>query len=184
MEKFLTFIDLVNARESVRSYDPRPVPRELINRCIEAARLAPSACNAQPWKFIVVDDLALRDSLAEAARNKVLSVNLFAAQAPVHVVVVREKANLTSGMGQLMKDHEYPLIDIGIAVSHFCLQAVEMGLGTCIMGWFDEKKVKRMLGIPGNKRAELLITVGYPASSGSRIKRRKTLDLMSSYNRY
>jgi len=102
----------------------------------------------------------------------------------VHIVVVREKANLTSNLGQFIKNKEYPLIDIGIAVEHLCLQAVEEGLGTCIIGWFNEKKVKKLLGIPLNKRAELLITLGYPARDEIREKRRKTLGDIVSFNKY
>jgi nitroreductase len=111
-------------------------------------------------------------------------MNHFTKQAPVHVVVVREKANLTSNIGQVLKNKEYPLIDIGITVEHFCLQAVEEGLGTCILGWFSEKKVKKLLGIPLNKRAELIITVGYPATELIREKRRKPMVEIAVYNRY
>jgi nitroreductase len=92
-------------------------------------------------------------------------MNHFTRQAPVLIVVVRESANLTSKLGQVMKDKPYPLIDNGIAVAHFCIQAVAEGLGTCIIGWFEEKKVKKLLGIPSDKRAELLITVGYAADN-------------------
>jgi nitroreductase len=83
-----------------------------------------------------------------------------------------------------MKDKEYPLMDIGIAVEHLCLQAVEEGLGTCIIGWFNEKKVKKLLGIPSAKRAELIITLGYPATEQIREKKRKSLDEITSYNIY
>ena len=111
-------------------------------------------------------------------------MNHFTKQAPILVVVVREKANLESGAGQIIKDKAYPLIDIGIAVEHFCLQAVEEGLGTCIMGWFKERKVKELLHIPKNRRAELIITLGYPAYDKTREKKRKALGDISSFNRY
>jgi nitroreductase len=184
MRNFSTFLELVRHRESVRAYRTLPVGRELIERCLEAARLAPSACNAQPWKFIVVDQPDLKNALADATQTRMISMNHFTKQAPVHVVVVREKANLTSGIGQVLKNKEYPLTDLGLAVAHFCLQATEEGLGTCILGWFDEKKVKKLLSIPGSKRAELIITVGYPEQEVPREKRRKTMAEIRSFNRY
>jgi nitroreductase len=91
----------------------------------------------------------------------------------VIVAVVREEPNLTSKLGTMLKDKPYTMMDVGIAVGHFCLQATEEGLGTCIMGWFDEGKVKQLLGIPPKKRVELLIAVGYPAKEHFRDKSRK-----------
>lgn len=184
VKNFVSFLDMIRTRESVRSYKPDAVPEESVHRCLEAARLAPSASNAQPWKFIVVDDPDLKNRIADAAHDRILSMNHFTKKAPVLVVVVREKANLESGAGQILKDKTYPLIDIGISVEHFCLQAVEEGLGTCILGWFKEKKVKSLLHVPKNLRAELIITLGYPASDKPREKKRKTLDQISSHNRY
>jgi nitroreductase len=184
MRNFTDFLEMVAHRQSVRAYSSKPVDREIINRCLEASRLAPSACNAQPWKFVVVDDPDLKNALADATQDRLLSLNHFTKQAPVHVVVVREKANLTSKFGQVVKDKNFPLIDIGIAVEHFCLKAVEEGLGTCILGWFNEKNVKKLLGIPLSKRAELIITVGYPANEVIREKRRKPFGEICSYNRY
>jgi len=184
MHSFHSFLDLVKARQSTRAYDNRPVENEKINRCLEAARLSPSACNAQPWKFIVVNDPDIKNELAEATQDRLLPLNHFTRQAPLHIAVVREKANMTSKLGQVVKDIEYPLMDIGIAVIHFCLQAVEEGLGTCIIGWFSQKKVKKLLSIPWNKRVELIITVGYPATDEIRPKKRKPAEEVVSYNRY
>ncbi len=184
MKNFSSFIDMVKHRQSVRSYNTKTVDKNSIERCLEAARLAPSACNAQPWKFIVVDDPDLKNALADATQDRLIPMNHFTKQAPVHIVVVREKANLTSNIGQVMKNKEYPLMDIGIAVEHLCLQAVEEGLGTCIIGWFNEKKVKKLLGIPTAKRAELIVIIGYPATDQIREKKRKSLDEITSYNQY
>ncbi len=111
-----------------------------------------------------------------------MGMNGFAREVPVIVAVVLEKMNLTARIGSVIKDKEYSLLDVGIAVEHFCLQAAELGLGTCIMGWFDEKKVKKLLGIKG-KRVPLLISLGYPAGE-SRKKARKSLEEMSSWNQY
>ena len=173
--------ELINKRQSVRKYKNETVPVETIAACIEAARLAPSACNAQPWKFIVVDDEALKQQVGEAAAS--MGMNKFCLTAPCIVVVVLEKANLSSSIGSVLKDKEYTLIDIGIAAEHFCLQAVELGLGTCMVGWFNEKKVRQLLGIPKSKRVPLLITIGYP-DDAPREKVRKTAEQISSKNQY
>lgn len=172
--------ELIRKRQSDRKYEPRPVGRELVVECLEAARLAPSACNSQPWKFVVVDDAALLSQMGAAAAG--MGMNGFAREVPVIVAVVLEKMNLTARIGSVIKDKEYSLLDVGIAVEHFCLRAAELGLGTCIMGWFDEKKVKRLLGVKG-KRVPLLVSLGYPAGE-TRRKSRKPLEEMSSWNRY
>ena len=171
--------ELIQKRQSDRKYESRPVSREMVMKCLEAARLAPSACNSQPWKFVVVDDVALLPQMGAAAAG--MGMNGFAREVPVIVAVVLEKMNLTARIGSVIKDKEYSLLDVGIAVEHFCLQAAELGLGTCIMGWFDEKKVKKLLGIKG-KRVPLLIS-GYPAGE-TRKKARKSLEEMSSWNQY
>ena len=177
---FMELLDLIQKRQSDRQYEARPVDRELVVKCLEAARLAPSACNSQPWKFVVVDEPQLVLQVGEAAAG--MGMNKFAKEVPVIVAVVLEKMNLTARIGSVIKDKEYSLLDMGIAVENFCLQAAELGLGTCIMGWFDEKKVKKLLGIK-NKRVPLLITLGYPAGE-TRRKIRKSLDDMSSWNKY
>jgi len=179
MEKM--FKELINKRQSVRKYKTDAVPAQAIADCIEAARLAPSACNAQPWKFIVVDDGAHTKQVGEAAASSMM--NKFCPHAPCIVAVVLEKPNLTSAIGSVLKDKEYTLIDIGIAAEHFCLQAAELGLGTCMIGWFDEKKVRQLLGIPKNKRIPLLITIGYP-DDVQREKVRKNTEQIFSRNRY
>ncbi|MBN1414400.1 MAG: nitroreductase family protein [Bacteroidales bacterium] len=184
MKNYSSFLDMVKARQSTRAYDNRNIDANKIERCLEAARLSPSACNAQPWKFIVVNDPVIKNALADATHDRILPLNHFTKQAPVHVVIVREKANLTSAIGQVVKDKEYPEMDIGIAAIHFCLQAVEEGLGTCILGWFNEKRVRKLLFIPRNKRVELIITVGYPASEEIRPKKRKMQEDVVTYNKY
>lgn len=176
----MDLLELINKRQSDRKYSSTPVDRQLIIKCLEAARLAPSACNSQPWRFVVVDSPELLPSMASAALGA--GMNKFAHQCPVIVAVVLEKMNLTARIGSVIKDKEYSLLDVGIAVENFCLQAAELGLGTCILGWFDEKKVRKLLGI-GNKRVPLLITLGY-AEGETRNKIRKSLDDMSCWNTY
>jgi nitroreductase len=160
------------------------VEAEKLMRCMEAARLAPSACNSQSWKFIVIDDARLKNTVAENMSNKMVPINHFTRQAPILVAIVRESSNFTSSLGQVVKDKEFPLMDIGIAAVQFCLQATAEGLGTCMMGWFNERKIKQLLKIPRTKRLELIITVGYPSTGEIRIKKRKVLAEVLSFNSY
>jgi nitroreductase len=178
----MTFLDLAHKRQSDRGYNDRPVSREQIERCLEAARLAPSACNSQPWFFVVVDDPALRLQVAERLQDMVM--NRFAAGAPVLVAVVAEPQGLVPRLAGLVKEKPYYLMDIGMAVENLCLQAADEGLGSCILGWFDEPGVKRLLGIPKGKRVPLVITLGYPQDPTTRAKVRKEPADIWSYNGY
>ena len=110
-------------------------------------------------------------------------MNKFTVQAPVLVAVVQENMNLEAKAGSLIKSKDYSMMDLGMAVENFCLQAVDLGLGTCIMGWFDEKKIKEILEIPRSKRVQLLISVGYP-DAPVRDKVRKPMEEISSWNKY
>lgn len=176
------FLELVASRQSDRAYDKsRTVEPEKLERILEAARLSPSACNAQPWKFIVVTDPELSVTVGKATAG--LGMNKFAKDAPVHILIVEESANITSLLGSKIKDKHFPLIDIGIAAAHITLAAEAEGLGSCILGWFDEKELKRLLGIPVSKRLLLDITIGYP-EKGKRLKSRKAKEKVISYNKY
>ncbi len=177
----MNFQELVLNRQSTRKYLPDNVDKNLIDKCLEAARLAPSACNSQPWHFVVVDDREKIRIMGEAAAG--LGMNGFAAGVPVIVAVVLEKMNFTAKVGSMLKNKDYCMLDLGIAVEHFCLQAAEEGLGTCILGWFDEKKVARLLGVPKGKRIPLLITLGHP-DCDIRKKVRKPIEEISSWNSY
>jgi len=176
-------LELILRRQSDRKYDKNPVEPEKLDRILEAGRMAPSACNAQPWKFVVATDKDILSQLADAASAKLLGMNTFVSQAPVMIVIVREKPNLSSRVGGTIKSKDYSLIDIGIAAENICLQAIAEGLGTCIIGWFDEDRVKSILGIPSSKRVELIITLGY-ATGEYRQKKRKPKEETVSYNKY
>ena len=143
--------------------------------------MAPSACNSQPWKFVVVDDRVKLIQISDAAIG--LGMNKFTVQVPVLVAVVQENMNLEAKAGAVVKNKDYSMMDLGMAVENFCLQAAELGLGTCIMGWFDEKKVKEVLGVPRGRRVQLLIALGHP-DAPTRSKVRKPLEEMSSWNEY
>ena len=110
-------------------------------------------------------------------------MNKFAKDAPVHILIVEESMNITSFLGAKIKDKYFPLIDIGIAAAHITLAAESEGLGSCILGWFDEKEIKKLVGIPANKRLLLDITIGYPVKE-KRNKSRKSKEKIVSYNHY
>lgn len=176
-------LSLMRSRQSERRYLDKPVEKEKIGRILEAGRISPSACNGQPWKFIVVDDPDLRDQVAAAASAKVLKMNLFADQAQLMIVIVRERSNLSSRTGDLIKSKDYSHIDIGIATASMVYQATAEGLGTCILGWFDDDRVKKILGIPRSRKVELILTLGYTTNQ-VRSKLRKPLEEVVSYNKY
>lgn len=181
VEVAMAFLELVRKRRSVRSYRSDPVPREVIDRCLEAARLAPSACNSQPWSFLVIDAPPIRREFVEAAYTGLHSINSFAREAPVHIAVIREKAKTAARWGGFVKGVDFTLIDIGMACEHLLLQAAEEEVGSCIMGWFDQRSVKKVLGLPGRARVDLLICLGYPKENGPAPKQRKTLEEIRRY---
>jgi nitroreductase len=180
----MNFSELILQRQSVRSYSDKTVEKEKLDICIEASRIAPSACNAQPWKFIIIDEPALKEKIAKETFSTLFSFNKFALNAPAIVVIVMEKPNTNSQIGGRIKNKDFYLIDIGIAAEHFCLQAAELGLGTCMLGWFNERKIQKLLNIPDKRQIGLLITVGYPKSIEIRQKKRKEINEISNYNKY
>jgi len=179
-----TFLELVKSRQSDRAYDiDRPVEAAKLDYIMEAVRLAPSACNAQPWKFIVVNEPEVVKETASCIADKALGMNHFAFQAPVFIVVLEEAANFTSKLGGTVKQKHFPHMDLGIAAAHITLAAAEQGLGTCIVGWFNEKKIRTVLDIPSSKRPVLVITLGY-STQALREKKRKLTEDVVSYNKY
>jgi nitroreductase len=176
-------LELIISRQSDRKYSDKPVEKEKLDRIIEAARMSPSANNEQPWKFIIVTEPDLLSKVAKAASAKIFGMNMFVGQAPVMIVLVREKPDLSSKVGAIIKNKDYSLIDIGIASENICLQAKAEGLGSCMIGWFDEKMLRKLLGIPRSKRVELIITLGYSLSDW-REKKRKPAEATVSYNKY
>lgn len=177
----MTYKELLLKRQSDRKYEERAVENDKLEACLEAARLSPSACNSQPWTFVVVNEPEILQQMRKATAD--MALNRFIHQVPVIVAVVLEKANFTSSIGSVIKDKEYTLLDLGIAANNFCMQATELGLGTCMIGWFDEKKVKQILNVPTAKRVPLLIAVGYSAAA-TRKKIRKPIDKIRRYNSY
>lgn len=182
-EKMKSFLELSNNRQSDRAYSDKAVEPAKIDRILEAARFAPSACNAQPWKIIVVNNPDKRMQIADATANKILAMNHFTKQAPVQFVIIEENANFTSNIGGWATNKHYPHLDLGILASHITLAASDEGLGSCIIGWCNETKVRKVLDIPKNKRIMLVILIGY-STQPHREKKRKLKEEIISYDRY
>jgi len=171
----MSVLETIQKRKSIREYRPEPIPDEVLNRVFEAARLAPSGKNLQPWKFIVVRDKELKKRLIKAAVGQ-----SFIARAPLIVVACGFPDHCYSRMGRYMKS--WP-VDVAIALEHLILQATEEGLGTCWIGAFDEKEVKSILDIPENVKVLALTPLGYPREEPS-FRGRKRLDEILSFDRY
>lgn len=179
-----SFYSLALQRQSDRAFDTtRPVEKDKIERILETARMAPSATNSQPWHFIVVDEPELKNKVADATSARALGMNHFTKQAPVHILIVEEVPNILSGIGGWVKKKSFAPLDIGIASAHICLAAEDEGLGSCIIGWFNEDKMRKLLNIPSNKRVILDIIIGY-STQADRPKKRKSAESVISYNTY
>ncbi len=179
----MDFSALVLTRQSDRSYLDKPVEAEKLARILECARMAPSACNAQPWHIIVVDNPEIRAKIADATSERILGMNHFTKQAPLLLVLIEEEANITSSLGGWVKKRHYPLMDLGIMAEHICLASAAEGLGSCMIGWFNEAKVKNICAVPASKRVQLIIALGY-SNARNRTKIRKPIDKIISYNYY
>jgi len=150
----MSVLDIIRRRRSVRKYKPDAIPDDVLDRLLEAARLAPSGKNSQPWKFILVRDPERKASVAEACRGQ-----MFMAAAPVIFVACGYPDLSYPKQGNYMKS--WP-IDVTCALDHLMLQACEEGLGTCWIGAFEEKDVKRLLNVPEEVRVLALTPIGYP----------------------
>jgi nitroreductase len=180
MRRF-AFLDLVAARSSVRRYESdRPVSDEQLAAILEAARLAPSAENAQPWRFVIVRDPALRARLVEQAFSGIyLRGRRIAAPVFLALCGVRGTVDLA---GRAAGHSSYTLTDCAIAGEHAVLAAVELGLGTCWIGMFDRRRARRVLGVPAGVELIALIALGWPAEPSrteAPAKRRKPLSAIA-----
>lgn len=160
----IDLLGLIKKRVSCRDYLDKAVPEELINNCIEAARLAPSACNKQPWRFIIVKKTELREEIARKGLLPALPMP-WLRKAPVIIALCAEKSTFTHKIAPLVSGVNYHLIDMGIAGEHFVLEAENQGLGTCWIGWFNQKQIKRILDIPRGVEVVSLLSLGFPAAA-------------------
>lgn len=176
----------IATRRSVRKFADKPVERNKINACLEAARLAPSACNSQPWHYIVIDDPQVKEKFCTEVFNGVYNISKWVANAPVIVAVVSDRGNFTSRIGNFFRRTEFYLVDQGISGEHFVLRAHDLGLGTCWIGWFNSDKAEQFFKLPKGKKIEHLFAVGYPSDTAASDKPhpRKPFEEMVSYNKY
>jgi nitroreductase len=174
---------LIHARRSIRRFKSDPVEKEDLLSCLEAARLAPSAENAQPTRFLIVDDPELRSELAREAFSGIYSMTKFAAQAPVLVVVLARLDILVHKVGRRLQGTQFFLVDIGIAGEHFVLRAEELGLSTCWIGWFNVRRTRKLLRIPRKYKIVCLIAIGHAASRPPSETKRKPLEEIAWFNK-
>ena len=169
----MSVLEVIKKRQSIRKYKEDLVPEEALMRVVEAARLAPSGKNLQPWKFIIVRDKVLKEKLAHASAEQ-----FFIAKAPVIIVGCGFPDNCYARMGRYMKS--WP-VDVTIALEHLILQAQEEGFGTCWIGSFEEEEVKAILNIPRNVRVLALTPLGYPDETPP-FRKRKNLEEIISFD--
>ena len=177
------FQRLLRRRRSIRRYLETPVEPEKVRACLEAARIAPSSHNAQPWRFVVVDDASLKDRLATAASSGIYGVSKFAAKAPVLVVLLAKRDFVAHHLGARFQKVPYFLIDMGIAGEHFVLQAEEMGLATCWMGWINYRRIRKVLRVPRKFMIVAMLPLGYAEKRPQREPPRRTLEEIAFFNR-
>jgi len=183
LKKKKTFLQqLIQGRRSIRKYLDKTVERDKIMACIEAARLAPSAENVQPWRFLIIDEPKLKEKFAKQAFSGIYFPSRFAVKAPVIIVILARLDIIANRIGKQIQNIQFYLIDIGIAGEHIVLQAEELGLGTCWIGWFNTRKVRKFLKIPRKYKIVSLIAMGYYESKPSREKKRKELEEITWFN--
>ncbi|MGQ9707759.1 MAG: nitroreductase family protein [bacterium] len=170
-------------RRSVRRFSNRPVEREKLNLCLEAARLAPSADNGQPWRFLVFDEPDKKKALADAVFTGVFAASRHFTRAPVLVALLLKESFIINRLGGGATGVPFQFVDAGIAGEHFVLAAAEQGLGTCWIGWFNSRALLRHLGLKRGYRAVALIAVGYPVEDVRRSSpKRKPLEQIAFWN--
>jgi nitroreductase len=173
----MNFMEIARSRQSCRSYDQgRPVEQEKLDAILEAFRLSPSACNGQPYHLTVCRGEA---ASKVAAATTGLGMNKFAAQAPVLLVISEKPYVKTAALGAKVKGNDYRSMDIGIAAAYITAEAAAQGLGTCILGWLDDEKIRKICSLDAPVR--LVITLGYPKDDCLRSKKRKDLDELVTY---
>lgn len=174
----MNFFENANMRQSCRAYNKeKPVEKEKLQSVLEAFRLSPSACNAQPYHLTVVSG-DKKEAVAKACMG--MGMNRFAADAPVLLVLSEDNYNKTAAIGAKVKGNDYRSIDIGIACATIAYAATEAGLSTCILGWFDDDKLRALLSL--DKPVRLVITLGYAADGDKlREKKRKDMDTLVSF---
>jgi nitroreductase len=176
-------------RRSVRRFAPQKIEREKVLHVLEAARLAPSSSNRQTWHFVVIDDTSIMEQIPKQVALGTKMLVPWIKDAPLVIAGCYTKA-WTHVIAQLF-GHENHLVDVSIAMAHIALAATALGIGTCFVGWFNESKLKKLLGMPQNYGIAVLLVLGYPADTsttesigGIEPRPRKALKEIVSYNRF
>ncbi len=174
----MNFLEIAQTRQSCRSYDEnRPVEKEKLEAVLDAARLAPSACNGQPYRLTVCTGQTAKEV---AAATMGMGMNKFASQAPVMIVVSEMPYVKSAALGAKVKGNDYRSIDIGIVSAYLTAEATAQGLSTCILGWLDDAKIRKLCGL--EYPARLVICLGYAkADDKLRSKKRKDFDSLVSF---
>jgi nitroreductase len=175
---------LIRQRRSIRRFLSTPVEKEKLQACLEAARIAPSAHNAQSWRFLIIDDPEVKTKFAETAFSGIYKMTQFAAQAPVLVLVLAELDLLANRIGRRVQGVSFYLLDLGIAGEHFVLQAEELGLSTCWIGWFNMRRARKFFKIPRKFKVVALFALGYAASRPPRDGVRKPIEEIVRFNSF
>ena len=170
----MTLDEIIEQRRSVRSFESTPVDREDLLTICEAARLAPSACNSQTWRFISITDRSIIRQICREAMRPFIP-NRWLEQVPLVIVGCSQLDIITNRVGAKISGIEYYQIDIGIAMEHMVLKATDLGLVTCWIGWFSEEKVKSILDIPNKIKVSALLAVGYPKDGAAAKRNRKPM---------
>lgn len=170
----MDFDDIIEHRISVRSFDPTPVKNKELLAIVEAARLAPSACNSQTWRFVAITDRKIIRKICDEAMRPVIP-NKWLKQVPLLIVGCSKLDVISNRIGTQVTGIEYYQIDLGIAMEHMVLKATELGLGTCWIGWFNENKIKEILDIPRKIKVSAMLAVGYPKHRPAKKRNRKPI---------
>ena len=174
----MNFTEIAKQRQSCRKYDSnKPIEAEKLTAILEAARLAPSACNGQPYHLTILSG----ESAKEGAKCVMgMGMNKFAADAPVLIVVSEEAYVPSAALGAKVKKNDYRSIDIGIVTAYLTAEACAQGLSTCILGWLDDEKLRQVCGL--TQPVRLVITLGYAAEDDAlREKKRKPIEELATY---
>ncbi len=172
-------LQLLRSRRSCRHYRvDLPIEDDKIKFCLEAARSAPSACNSQPWRFVIVREEFTRREIC--AKGFLPGISMpWAVDAPVVVALCADLSLITHKIAPVISNIPYYMIDIGIAGEHFVLAAESLGLGTCWIGWINEKTIRKILSIPSRVRVLSIITLGYPAKTKDQASERLPAEKIS-----
>ncbi len=174
----MNFSEIANVRQSCRNYDEtRQVEPEKLEAVLEAGRLAPSACNGQPYRITVCFGQVAKE-VASATMG--MGMNKFASQAPVMLVISEEPYVKSAAVGAKLKGNDYRSIDIGIVTAYLTAEATAQGLSTCILGWFDDGKIRKLCDL--EQPVRVVITMGYAKDTDTlRGKKRKSMEQLVAY---